>query len=209
MAEPEEKVVGTLDEDFAVESHGGRRLRARAAPAWRIQRVCGGGGAGGERAAARRPPCPFWRGEAPVAHRRAVAEVGRLRDELLAPTRTPARWLEQELGLARATRRSCSCATCGPGEQALGAVPTAAHGRRRALLRRGRRHAAHHPRAVRRPHQPRLGPGAAQALLPHLRLRAAGGGDRRRHPALARRAAQLPAGGHLRLPAPGRRWRRC
>ena len=59
--------------------------------------------------------------------------------------------------------------------------PTQRHHRRRALLRRGRRHAAGHPRAVRRAHQPRLGPGAAQALLPHLRLRAAGRGHRRRH----------------------------
>ena len=42
-------------------------------------------------------------------------------------------------------------------------------------------------------HQPRLGPGPAQALLHDLRLRAAGRRHRRRRAALARPAAQLPA----------------
>ena len=88
---------------------------------------------------------------------------------------------------------SCCATTSRPGAPRSARVPTADARRRRALLRRGRRHAARHPRAVRRPHQPRLGPGAAQALLPQLRLRAAGGGHRRRHRALAGPAAQLPA----------------
>ena len=69
----------------------------------------------------------------------------------------------------------------------------AGHDRARALLRRSRRHAARHPLAVRQPHQPRLGPGAAQALLPQVQLRAAGGGDRGRHRAVADHRAQLRA----------------
>jgi ATP-dependent Lhr-like helicase len=44
-----------------------------------------------------------------------------------------------------------------------GVMPSSACGRR-ALLRRGRRHAARRARAVRGAHQPRLGPGAAQAF---------------------------------------------
>ena len=46
-------------------------------------------------------------------------------------------------------------------------------------------------------HQPRLGPGAAQALLPHLQLRAAGRGHRGRHRAVARPTRTAS------------RWRRC
>ena len=46
--------------------------------------------------------------------------------------------------------------------------------------------------------------GAAQALLRAVRLRAAGGGHRRRHRPLARRAAQLPAGERLLMLRPSR-----
>ena len=80
--------------------------------------------------------------------------------------------------------------------------PDARARRARALLRRVGRHAARPARAVRRPHQPRVGAGAAQALLPRLRLRAAGRRQRRGDRALARAAAQLPARGRVRLPAP-------
>ena len=44
------------------------------------------------------------------------------------------------------------------------------------------------------PDQQGVGPGAAQAVLPLVQLRAAGRGDRQRHQHRARRAAQLPAG---------------
>ncbi|GBD28838.1 hypothetical protein HRbin31_00860 [bacterium HR31] len=69
------------------------------------------------------------------------------------------------------------------------------------VLRRRGRHAAGPPRPVRGPDQPGLGAGTAQALLPDLRLRAAGRGHRRRHRPVFGRAAQLPPGGHLRLRA--------
>ncbi|TMA80967.1 MAG: DEAD/DEAH box helicase, partial [Deltaproteobacteria bacterium] len=76
--------------------------------------------------------------------------------------------------------------------------PDAGVCRRRALLRRGRRHAARGACAVRRPDQPRVGAGAAEELLRHLQLRAAGRRHRRRPGHLARRAAQLPAGRRVR-----------
>ena len=63
----------------------------------------------------------------------------------------------------------------------------------RALLRRIGRHAAGDPRAVRDAHQPGLGAGAAQALLPDVRFRAAGLGRRQRHRPVLRRPAQFPA----------------
>ncbi len=87
------------------------------------------------------------------------------------------------------------------GRAALGAMPSAESRGGRALLRRRRRHAARHSRALRRAHQPRLGTGAAQALLPHLQFRAAGRRHRQRHRHLARRAALLSAGDRLRVSA--------
>ena len=62
--------------------------------------------------------------------------------------------------------------------------------RLRAVLRRIGRHATGDPRAARRADQPRLGPCAAQAFLPQLRLRTASRGRRRRHRPLAGSAAQ-------------------
>ena len=65
------------------------------------------------------------------------------------------------------------------------------------------------PFAVRQPPQPRLGPGAAQALLPPVQLRAAGGGDRGRDRAVAVDQPQLPARRGGALPAFGDRARRA
>ncbi len=79
----------------------------------------------------------------------------------------------------------------------------AGHARARTVLRRVRRHAARAARAVRQPHQQGLGAGPAQALLPPVQLRTAGGRDRRRADALARPAALVPAVGCLPVSAPG------
>src|SRR5262249_55180434 len=64
--------------------------------------------------------------------------------------------------------------------------------RLRALLRRDGRDAARDPRALRRPGQPGPRARAPQALLPAIRLRATGGGARRRSLSLARPRAELP-----------------
>ena len=69
-----------------------------------------------------------------------------------------------------------------------------------ALLRRGRWHAADRACAVRRPGEPGVRAGPAQAVLRHVRLRAAGGGQRQRHLAVTRPAAQLPAGPGAEVP---------
>ena len=58
-------------------------------------------------------------------------------------------------------------------------------------------------------HQQGVGPGAAQAVLRVVQLRAAGGGDRRRHQHRAGRAAQLSARRRLPLPAARRPCRTC
>jgi hypothetical protein len=89
------------------------------------------------------------------------------------------------------------------GRAIPGRDPDAGAHRARALLRRVRRNAARPPRAFRRADQPGVGPGAAQAFLPRLRIRAAGGGQRGGDRPVTRTAAQLPVGGRVRLPAPG------
>src|SRR3989441_704682 len=90
---------------------------------------------------------------------------------------------------------------CRPGCPGCAADP--AHPGRGAVLRRVGRDAARGPRPVRGEAEPRLRSGAAQAVLPDLRFRAAGGGHRRRHPALARPPEQLSARVRVRLPRAG------
>ena len=82
VAEPEEKVVGTLDEDFAVESNQGdvillgttswiiRRVETRASRV-RVQDAHGAP-----------PSVPFWRGEAPARTAELSASVSALREKL-------------------------------------------------------------------------------------------------------------------------------
>ena len=129
--------------------------------------------------------------------RRAVGAVSRLRAEL---GRAPAPRIRRAIGAALARRERGRPRRGGarqivdylaPRARRARRAADAGHDRHRALLRRGGRHAARHPLAVRQPHQPRLGAGAAQALLPHVQLRAAGGGDRGRDRAVAGRRAQL------------------
>ena len=149
------------------------------------------------------------------ARRRAAAtscplSVSRLRAEIAARLATdPAgesalRWLIDEVGIDEPCRKPAGRVS-GRGACGAGLPADPGHARARALLRRGRRHAAGHPFALRQPHQPRLGAGAAQALLPQVQLRAAGGGDRGQHRALAHHGAQLRAGRGGALPAFGER----
>ncbi|MCY1036387.1 DEAD/DEAH box helicase [Corallococcus sp. BB11-1] len=80
-AQPEGKVVGTLDEDFAVESSPGD-IFLLGSTAWRIQRVMGST-VMVEDARGAPPNVPFWRGEAPGRTDELSLQVGRLREELL------------------------------------------------------------------------------------------------------------------------------
>ncbi|QSQ20262.1 DEAD/DEAH box helicase [Pyxidicoccus parkwayensis] len=93
-AEPEGKVVGTLDEDFAVESSPGD-IFLLGSTAWRIQRVMGSTVVV-EDAKGAPPNVPFWRGEAPGRTDELSAQVGRLRDDLLK-REDAASFLEKDL----------------------------------------------------------------------------------------------------------------
>ena len=82
VAEPEGIVVGTLDEDFAVESNAGD-IMLLGNTSWRIRRVEGKSGRVLVEDAHGAPPSvPFWRGEAPARTQELSAHVAGLRREI-------------------------------------------------------------------------------------------------------------------------------
>src|SRR5208283_3204800 len=79
VAEPEGTVVGTLDEDFAIESNRDDIVLLGNA-SWRIRRVEGKTGRVLVEDAHGAPPTvPFWNGEAPARTQELSANVGALR----------------------------------------------------------------------------------------------------------------------------------
>jgi ATP-dependent Lhr-like helicase len=82
VAEPDGIVVGTLDEDFAVESNAGD-IMLLGNSSWRIRRVEGKSGRVLVEDAHGAPPSvPFWRGEAPARTQELSAHVADLRKEI-------------------------------------------------------------------------------------------------------------------------------
>jgi len=114
VAEPVGIVVGTLDEDFAVESNAGD-IMLLGNTSWRIRRVEGKSGRVLVEDAHGAPPSvPFWRGEAPARTEELSSEIGSLRKEISErlPNISPVgdwrsrpevaetvAWLKQECGL--------------------------------------------------------------------------------------------------------------
>lgn len=80
VAEPEQTVVGTLDEDFASESQAGE-IFLLGNTSWRILHVRGNDVTVADAKGAP-PSIPFWRGEAPGRTVELSQEVSRLREEL-------------------------------------------------------------------------------------------------------------------------------
>jgi ATP-dependent Lhr-like helicase len=82
MAEPEGSVVGTVDEDFAVESLSGD-IMLLGNSSWRIRRVeSTAGRLLVEDAHGAAPSVPFWRGEAPARTAELSAQVAELREQI-------------------------------------------------------------------------------------------------------------------------------
>ena len=82
MAQPEEIVVGTVDEDFAVESNAGD-IMLLGNTSWRIRRVeSNTGRVLVEDAHGAPPTIPFWRGEAPARTDELSLHVGELRQRI-------------------------------------------------------------------------------------------------------------------------------
>ncbi|HEY2014657.1 MAG TPA: DEAD/DEAH box helicase [Bryobacteraceae bacterium] len=123
VAEPEGVTVGTLDEDFAVESMAGD-VFLLGTTSWRIRRV-EAGRVRVEDARGAAPTIPFWRGEAPGRTLELSREVSRLREEIAANADVPAclALLERECGLdRRGAEQAVEYAQAG--RAALGAAPT-------------------------------------------------------------------------------------
>ncbi len=110
LKEPEGTYVGTVNEDFAIESMPGDIVQL-GNTSWRILRV-ETGVVRVEDARGEPPNIPFWLGEAPARSRtlsRAVSEIRREVDERLGPVSetggldraAAVEWLESELGLRR------------------------------------------------------------------------------------------------------------
>src|ERR1700678_2688432 len=115
IAEPEHLVVGTVDEDFAVESLRGDIILL-GNTSWRIRRVQSGS-VSVEDAKGAAPSIPFWLGEAPSRTMELSEEIGEVRKKIdsltegvspgyvrgtLPQAAAAVDWLKQECGLDRA-----------------------------------------------------------------------------------------------------------
>jgi ATP-dependent helicase Lhr and Lhr-like helicase len=125
VAEPEGTVVGSVDEDFAVESLAGD-IMLLGNTSWRIKGV-EMGRVRVEDAHGAPPNIPFWRGEAPSRTAELSAEVAEIRKEVAeraVDVQQPVlQWLKQECGLdARGAQQAVEYVLSG--RQMLGTVPT-------------------------------------------------------------------------------------
>ena len=128
------------------------------------------------------PTIPFWLGEAPGRTDELSVSVSRLRADLVANLRSDQsgeaarRWLAEDIGIGAPAARQL-VEYLGAAAAALGCLPT----QETIVLERFFDEAGGmqlvDPFALRQPYQSGLGSGVAQALLPQVQLRAAGGGD--------------------------------
>ncbi len=126
VAEPDDTFIGTVNEDWAMESMAGD-IFLLGTHSWRIRRV-----AGGEvrvvDAGDAPPTVPFWTGEAPARTAELSDEVSRLREEVDRRLDTDdiaaaAAWLVGEAGVSR-DAAALVVAYLAAGRAVLGAMPT-------------------------------------------------------------------------------------
>ncbi len=124
VAEPDGTVVGTVDEDFAVESLAGD-IMLLGNTSWRIKGV-EMGKVRVEDAHGAPPNIPFWRGEAPSRTAELSAEVAWLRQaiaEQAGSALSAIQWLKQDCGLdPRGAQQAIEYVL--RGKTVLGVVPT-------------------------------------------------------------------------------------
>ena len=129
--EPEGTLIGTVNEDWAVESNGGDIFQLGNA-SWRVIRVEPGIVRVAD-AKGQPPSVPFWLGEAPGRTRELAAEIGALREDCAERPEDSAAWLAAELGAGIDRGGAVQIAEfIEAGRQALGTVPTP----RRVVLER-------------------------------------------------------------------------
>jgi len=138
VAQPDGVMVGTVDEDFAVESNRGD-IMLLGNTSWMIHRIETNAGRILVQDAHGAPPSvPFWRGEAPARTQELSAHVGELREKIseMLPRASPVgfsptqpevavvvSWLKDECGLDDSGAEQ-SIEYILQGRAVLGAVPT-------------------------------------------------------------------------------------
>ena len=138
VAEPDGLVVGTVDEDFAVESNRGD-IMLLGNTSWMIRRIETNAGRLLVQDAHGAPPSvPFWRGEAPARTQELSEHIGNLRQSIseMLPHTSPVgfsatqpdvaatvSWLKEECGLDDSGAEQ-SIEYILQGRAVLGAVPT-------------------------------------------------------------------------------------
>ena len=132
--EPDGTLVGTVNEDWAVEANGGDIFQLGNA-SWRVLRIEPGTVRVAD-AKGQPPTLPFWLGEAPGRTRELAAEIGSLREETAHHAgngSNAAEFLRGECGEALPLGAAVQIADyVASGQTALGAVPT----QRRVVLER-------------------------------------------------------------------------
>ena len=136
ILEPEHTIVGTVDEDFAVESLRGD-IFLLGNTSWRIRSIRGGA-VEVEDAKGAAPNVPFWRGEAPARSEELSQRVAQLREKIdallpgvsaeavrgrLADACSALNWLKLECGLDDAGAEQ-AVEHILTGRAVLGAVPS-------------------------------------------------------------------------------------
>ncbi|MGH3163450.1 MAG: Lhr family ATP-dependent helicase, partial [Streptosporangiaceae bacterium] len=122
VAEPDEVQIGTVHEEWAVESRPGD-VFLLGTHSWRIRRVEPGTVRVTDAHSAP-PSVPHWQGEAPGRTRELSEEVSALRQAVADREPAEARkWLEEECGVGRAAAETI-VAYLRAGLAALGALPT-------------------------------------------------------------------------------------
>jgi len=138
VAQPDGVVVGTVDEDFAVESNRGD-IMLLGNTSWMIQRIETNAGRMLVQDAHGAPPTvPFWRGEAPARTQELSEHVGELREKIseMLPHTSPVGFSATQPDVAAAVswlKEECGLDDSGAeqmieyvlqGRAVLGAVPT-------------------------------------------------------------------------------------
>jgi ATP-dependent helicase Lhr and Lhr-like helicase len=127
LLEPEDHIIGTVNEDFAVESLAGDifQLGNKSYRILRVER----GLVRVEDAHGMAPTIPFWLGEAPGRSDELSSAVSRLREEIARHFTTDSvgedalRWLVEEVGIAEPAARQL-IEYLASGFAALGCLPT-------------------------------------------------------------------------------------
>jgi ATP-dependent Lhr-like helicase len=126
VLEPDDTVIGTLNEDFAIESSAGDIFQLGNA-SWLVLQVAGGDVRVADARGAP-PTIPFWFGEAPARSdelSRAVSDLRAVIDHRLADSAGPTtiEWLKGEAGLNQEAAGEI-VAYLAEGRRALGVIPS-------------------------------------------------------------------------------------